>query len=265
MEEPQENQTLTRLQLERIEKNRERAIKLKQSRLVVHPYSKTEVVCIDKTSVKIGTKKYKDTGGGFLLEEEPDQPEEPVKITADEPPIIDSDRPTCEKCDNLFASSWLYDCFECKVCDSCKDTEEEHKLITKTEAMNEYLLKDCDLDKREPPLKFIKKKNPHNVRWGEMKLYLQLQVEKRALEVWGSEENLQEEIEKREEKRVMAKAKKYHKQMTALRMNMRSSLYDKTSSASHMHEFGPESYNEEDDTYSHVCISCKFEETFEKM
>lgn len=53
---------------------------------------------------------------------------------------------------------------------------EIHKLITKTEAMNEYLLKDCDIDKREPPLKFIRKKNPHNVHWGEMKLFLQVQV-----------------------------------------------------------------------------------------
>lgn len=39
-----------------------------------------------------------------------------------------------------------------------------------------YLLKDCDLEKRDPPLKFIVKKNPHNVRWGSMKLYLELQV-----------------------------------------------------------------------------------------
>jgi DNA-repair protein complementing XP-A cells len=53
---------------------------------------------------------------------------------------------------------------------------EEHKLITKTEALNMYLLRDYDLDKREPPLKYITRKNPHNVRWGEMKLYLQLQV-----------------------------------------------------------------------------------------
>jgi DNA-repair protein complementing XP-A cells len=31
-------------------------------------------------------------------------------------------------------------------------------------------LKDCDLDKREPALRFIVRKNPHNRRWGEMKL-----------------------------------------------------------------------------------------------
>jgi len=39
-----------------------------------------------------------------------------------------------------------------------------------------YLLKDCDLEKRDPPLKCIVKRNPHNVRWGSMKLYLELQV-----------------------------------------------------------------------------------------
>lgn len=57
-----------------------------------------------------------------------------------------------------------------------RDPEEAHRLITKTEAVKEYLLKDCDLDKRDPPLKCIKRKNPHNSNWGEMKLYLQIQV-----------------------------------------------------------------------------------------
>lgn len=63
-----------------------------------------------------------------------------------------------------------------KVCDGCRDSDEKHSLITRTEAKTEYLLKDCDLDKREPILKFICRKNPHNVRWGDMKLYLHLQV-----------------------------------------------------------------------------------------
>jgi DNA repair protein len=58
----------------------------------------------------------------------------------------------------------------------CRDNEEKHRLITKTDAKNLYLLKDCDLEKRDPPLKFIVKKNPHNAHWGSMKLYLELQV-----------------------------------------------------------------------------------------
>lgn len=31
----------------------------------------------------------------------------------------------------------------------------KHKLITKTEAKQEYLLKDCDLEKREPALNLL--------------------------------------------------------------------------------------------------------------
>uniref|UniRef100_A0A1B0CTL5 Uncharacterized protein n=2 Tax=Lutzomyia longipalpis TaxID=7200 RepID=A0A1B0CTL5_LUTLO len=53
--------------------------------------------------------------------------------------------------------------------------------------------------------------------------------------------------------------------MKQLRMDMRSSLYDRTSEATHVHKFGPDSYNESDDTYTHTCLTCKYTETFEKM
>jgi len=94
-----------------------------------------------------------------------------------------------------------------------RDKEGKHSLITKTEAKQEYLLKDCDLDKREPVLKYILRKNPHNANWGEMKLYLHLQIEQRALEVWGSEENLLKEKEIRDIKRDGAKIKKFNKKV----------------------------------------------------
>lgn len=260
----QDKVSLTQRQLERIEKNKQKALLLKQSRLVNHPYSKNDVVSIDKTTIKIGTTKYKDTGGGFLLEETEEKTEKPTVTKIQEPPIIECDRPSCQMCDRKFANSWLYDTFDYKVCDECKNPE-IHKLITKTDAIKEYLLKDCDLEKREPPLKFIRKKNPHNVNWGEMKLYLQPQVEERSLEIWGSKEEIEKELEAREEKRIVAKSKRYQKQMKQLRMNMRSSLYDKTSAAAHTHEFGQETYNEDDDTYTHTCTICDYEETFEKM
>lgn len=256
---------LTQSQLERIEKNKQRALILRQGRLVSHPYSKHEVAKIDNSTIKIGTTKYKDTGGGFLLEEtEENENLMPAITKTQEPPIIECDRPFCLMCEKSFATSWLLETFDYKVCDECKDPE-LHKLVTKTEAMKEYLLKECDLDKREPPLKFIRKKNPHNVNWGEMKLYLQQQIEERALEVWGTKEKIEEEIEQREEKRVISKSKKYQKQMKQLKMNMRSSLYDKTTIRAHAHEFGDETYNEEDDNYHHACKICDYEETFEKM
>lgn len=50
-----------------------------------------------------------------------------------------------------------------------------------------------------------------------------------------------------------------------LRMQVRSSLYDKTTKASHIHKFGEDTYNEQDDTYTHTCTICGYEETYEKM
>ena len=46
-----------------------------------------------------------------------------------------------------------------------------------------------------------------------MKLFLRLQVEERALEIWETEENLEKEHEKRLEKRDQAKAKKFNKKL----------------------------------------------------
>ncbi|CAG9857217.1 unnamed protein product [Phyllotreta striolata] len=245
---------------ERIERNRQKAIILQRSKLTSHPYHNNKDATT--TTLKIGGTTYKDTGGGFLLEET-EEPDELEQILAEQELIIEN-RPVCELCTKPFGVSWLYEKFEYKCCDSCRNPE-IHKLIAKTEAKDAYLLKDCDMDKREPPLKFVTQKNPHNAHWGDMKLYLLPQVEQRALEVWGTEENIEKERELREEKRVMAKSRKYEKQLKELRKGMRSSLYDRTKKASHTHEFGEETYNEDDDTYYRKCTTCPYEETFEKM
>jgi DNA-repair protein complementing XP-A cells len=47
-----------------------------------------------------------------------------------------------------------------------------------------------------------------------MKLYLHLQIEQRALEVWGTEENLLKEKETRDLKREGAKIKKFNKKVS---------------------------------------------------
>jgi len=62
------------------------------------------------------------------------------------------------------------------LCFVLRDTNVKHKLITKSDAKTKYQLKDVDLDKREPFLGFIVKKNPRHEKWGEMKLYLESQV-----------------------------------------------------------------------------------------
>ena len=50
----------------------------------------------------------------------------------------------------------------------------------------------------------------------------------------------------------------------ALRKQVRSSLWKKDTSA-HEHGYGPEVYNEADDTYSKSCTSCGHVMSYEKM
>ncbi|XP_012277440.1 DNA repair protein complementing XP-A cells homolog isoform X2 [Orussus abietinus] len=247
---------------ERAERNRQKALLLKKSRIVAHPYAKSD--CTSGRLLKVQGQRVIDSGGGFLIEEDEVLEQEMLNIVAEPAPIIGT-LPRCEQCQNEYKDSYLLQTFDLSVCDKCRDREGKHSLITRTEAKQEYLLKDCDLDKREPPLKYILRKNPHNARWGEMKLYLHLQIEDRALEVWGTEENLIKEREKRDVAKQEAKIKKFNKKIKKLRMEVRSSLYDKTKKATHVHDFGNDTYNEEEDTYTHACTSCGYEETYEKM
>lgn len=142
-------------------------------------------------------------------------------------------------------------------------------MITRTDAKKEYLLKDCDLDERSPTLRYVIRKNPHNPRWGSMKLYLHVQVEERALLVWGSEHALLEERERRQQGRERLRKEKYSRELRALRMGVRSSLYDRshqqsTSECLAGHAFGPETALP-DDQFRATCTRCGYTQTYEKM
>jgi len=250
----------------RMEKNKLKALALKKSRLLAHPYSKTGNTASKASIVK--EKKLVDGGGGFFIEEEDEVTAEEAVITEMPPPIMPPDQPTCEECDKDFADSYLYNTFDHSVCDDCKDMEREgpHELITKTEAKKEFILKDSDFEKGERghTLRFLLRKNPHNPRYGDMKLYLRLQVEKRALGMWGSEDALEKEHEQREDNRMALKTKKYNKKMKELRKAVRSSLFTKDFST-HKHSYGEETYDEEKDEYSKVCDGCGHVNIYEKM
>ena len=180
-------------------------------------------------------------------------------------------RVRCLECSlELIGDDYLFRKFDLDVCDKCKDTKKDgkHELIAKTDAKNTFLLKDADFDRREPTLKFVVRKNPH-VAHGDMKLYLRLQVEKRALEVWGTPEALEDAIENKEGKKEAAKAKKFGKRIKELRMQMRGSLfakdYKRVIGVGHEHEFGEESHNDDTDEYSKTCKICGYISTYEKM
>ncbi|CAD7013772.1 DNA repair protein complementing XP-A cells homolog isoform X2 [Ceratitis capitata] len=273
---------LTEAEKARMERNRIKALHLRQAKLVAHPYQKKNVNAIagEDSIIKVQGTKYIDSGGGFLLEQpvistpslqsvskeiESGAPSTDIVQVSNDAITIPVNFEECLDCGDAFVESYLFSNFGYAVCDKCRDPDDRHALITRTEAKAEYLLKDCDFDSREPPLRYISRKNPHNVRWGEMKLYLLMQVEQRAMEVWGSEEELSRQHELREEKREVTKVKKYNKHMKQLRMEMRSSLFTKETKSTHVHEFGPDTYNEDDDNYTHACTTCNYTETYEKM
>lgn len=146
----------------------------------------------------------------------------------------------------------------------CRDPKDKHSLITRTQAKADYLLKDCDLDLREPPLKFIAKKNPNPKARSDMRLYLQIQVEERALEVWESEEKLLEAKDQRANKRTEKRKKEFDKKMKSLRKTVRSSIFTRNIS-SHVHEYGEEQYMEDSDSYQKACKTCNHVLNYERM
>nr|SVE89040.1 EOG090X0KP6 [Daphnia sinensis] len=173
--------SLSAFQKARIERNRQKALLLRQARLQAHPYNNGNAE--EHSVIRIKNSRLIDSGGGFLINEkelEEEQQREvfdPIVITQDPAPIILPDRPHCDECEQPLHDSLLYRSFSHPVCDPCKDAhDEKYSLITRTDARQEYLLKDCDLDLREPILRYILRKNPLNPNWGDMKLYLRLQA-----------------------------------------------------------------------------------------
>ncbi|XP_051017609.1 DNA repair protein complementing XP-A cells [Acomys russatus] len=247
-----------------VERKRQRALMLRQARLAARPYPAAAAATGGVASVKAAPKMI-DTKGGFILEEEEEEEgKHKIGNVVQEPgPVMEFDYAFCEECGKEFMDSYLMSHFDLPTCDSCRDADDKHKLITKTEAKQEYLLKDCDLEKREPALRFIVKKNPHHSQWGDMKLYLKLQVVKRALEVWGSQEALEDAKEVRQENREKMKQKKFDKKVKELRRAVRSSVWKRETTV-HQHDYGPEE-NLEDDMYRKTCTLCGHELTYEKM
>jgi len=257
---------MSKAEKDRAERNRLKALTLKRTRVLARPNTQGNIATAPNKAPKLV-----DSGGGFFIEED----EEGVKNQANAKfvengpaPVFLHERPECMECEKKFDDSYLLRHFDYSVCDNCREMgkDGDHELITKTEAKTTFLLKDFELEKTEhsEALKFIVKKNPHNKGKGDMKLYLRLQVEQRAVEVWGSQEALEAEIESREEKKVELKSRKYNRQLKALRMAARSSLYKKDISA-HVHQYQDEVYHEDKDEYSQTCATCGHINTYEKM
>ncbi|WKX87914.1 hypothetical protein Q1695_007935 [Nippostrongylus brasiliensis] len=172
----------------------------------------------------------------------------------------------CIKCNGSLIDSWLWERFNHPVCDSCRDDLGEHKLIPRTEAKSTYLLKDCDLDLRKPTLRYCSKKNPHNPRYGDMKLYLKCQLIERMLEIYGSWQEFEAEKKLRTSQKEARAAKSFEKKVKEMRQHIRGVSGEKVEEAgTHEHVYGEEQYNEPTGEYSKVCCQCGFVLSYEKM
>ncbi|XP_035230232.1 DNA repair protein complementing XP-A cells homolog [Stegodyphus dumicola] len=193
--------------------NREKALQLRKAR-IANIANAEKTVCQKEVNA---ISRPRDTGAGFFAEEDDTDllaaEERPIVSTP--APLFSGDRPICIECKEEFNDSYLQTHFDFQVCDGCRDNDGAHALISRTDAKKEYLLKDCDFDKREPPLKFVLRKNPHNMH-GSMKLYLRLQVENRALEIFGTEETIEEMKEQREEAQLKRKKKAFDKKIKGI-------------------------------------------------
>jgi DNA-repair protein complementing XP-A cells len=263
--------SLTQEQRDRMEVNRKRAVelrKLKQSQS--KPESQEEppskIAKLSQLLNSYENKKSIDTGAGFYLDEEDliEEKKKELNIVEDPPVPPQDEHLLCDKCHQRFPHSYLSINYEVNVCDSCRiQFTEEFKLMTRTDAKEEYLLKDCDFDFREPTLKYVVKRNPHHKGWNEMKLYLKFQCEKRALEVWGSLEKIEERKEERLFNVQQTRQKVYEKKLTKLRKEAR--LGSKKTVQYHEHEYDKEVYDEENDVYRKACKTCEFVLEYEEL
>uniref|UniRef100_A0A673G458 Xeroderma pigmentosum, complementation group A n=1 Tax=Sinocyclocheilus rhinocerous TaxID=307959 RepID=A0A673G458_9TELE len=227
--------TLTPHMLAKIERNRQRALMLRQARLANRPSSAPEGATCAKVSKTI------DSGAGFFIEEETTEEEQQGKRVVEQP-VMEPDYLMREECLKPFMDSYLSNSFDLSVCDKCRYGIYIYLCFIRViiTTVNVKLLR------------FILRKNPHNPRWGDMKLYLKTQVVKRSLEVWGSEESLEEAKESRDENREVQKQKRFNKKVKELRWAVRSSMFKKDTSV-HQHVYGPEELlDEEEDLYRKV-------------
>lgn len=114
-------------------------------------------------TIRIDGSKFIDGGGGFLMDEREKDEEENeraaklAKLADNETVEVPLCYQKCLECEEEYSDSYLFKNFGLSCCDKCK-TEENSMIITKTTAREEFLLKDCDFDKRQPPLRFISRK-----------------------------------------------------------------------------------------------------------
>nr|SVE71455.1 EOG090X0KP6 [Daphnia similis]SVE72088.1 EOG090X0KP6 [Daphnia similis] len=106
---------LSAFQKARIERNRQKALLLRQARLQAHPYKNGNTE--EHSVIRIKNSRLIDSGGGFLINEKEleEEQQREIVITEDPAPIILPDRPHCDECEQPLHDSLLYRSFSYPV------------------------------------------------------------------------------------------------------------------------------------------------------
>eukprot|EP00732_Lithocolla_globosa_P003365 Lithocolla_globosa_v1_NODE_2660_length_1916_cov_15.614186.p1 type:complete len:228 gc:universal NODE_2660_length_1916_cov_15.614186:769-86(-) len=218
-----------------------------------------------KNTIEYDLSSLKDSRAGFFFEEESEKRprKKQRQIVSVQPPIHSGS--LCEGCQSPDVSADYLRWFGVLVCNTCKKDEEgAYRLMTKGQAMQEYILTSSEL----ATLPHVSRPNPRNPNWSDMKLHLTIQVERYAKEKWGSLENLDQEYEKRQQKeKVKRRGTTFDAQIKELK---KQTVRDHKVTAQlvkqfHEHTFGEPEKLKGEDMFKKTCTDCGFEVEFEQL
>lgn len=170
----------------------------------------------------------------------------------------------CIECSEEFEESFLLRNYDYMCCDGCRAPKGKHLLIAKTNAKKKYILQDTDFE-AEPQLRFILSHNFHHGT--EMRYYMKIQVEEKAVQKWGSLNTIQQEKDLRGRLYRISQINKRRKEieMKTNRALIRGGAIEgeRFFRSHHQHQFGRKTYNIVTNTYSHTCRDCGVDEIYE--
>lgn len=189
----------------------------------------------------------------------------------------------CEACLQAAAHPRFLETFGVSACFDCQRANKgeggRYQILTKSKAKDEYLLSDRQLDKSQGGLGCLVQPNPHDSRYGDMKLFLRTQVEKLSNETWGSAEGVFEEKERRRTVRLQKAKRKAAAPgqgpgfgsgdgVGGGRRKAAAGPKSKPKAAPppiHTHQFEPEEeYDEEEDMWTKRC-ACGYSLKYERI
>lgn len=178
----------------------------------------------------------------------------------------------CRECGRMEIDFQWVELFACSVCHSCKEKfPEKYSLLTKTEAREDYLLTNPELEDTDLFHRW-EKPNPHKSTWNNMLLFLRYQIEEYAFsdKKWGTQEALDEEFERREQGKKVRKEKGFKKKLEELKKRTRVEAYkrqraggggdvkfgDRVGEEKHEHEWGRAVDDPETGLSVKRCVGC---------